>query len=101
MPVLHKKWLIQPVSVLQLRINHRVKMAPHHRTDWIAGGKISHYEGNERDTDDNEDEADKPFDQELNHRLPLTPSRELKICTRKPTFLSRCSFIEMVSSIAR
>ena len=59
-------------------------MAPHHRADWIPRGKISHGEGNERDTDDDEDEADKPFDQELNHRLPLTPLRELKIFTRKP-----------------
>ena len=73
MPVLHKKGLVQPVRVLQLYIEHWIKMTPHHRTDWISRGEISHCEGDERDTDDDEDEADKPFDQELNHSTPLAP----------------------------
>ena len=73
MPVLNPERLVQPVGVLQLRIGHWIKMAPHHGADWIPGGKISHDEGDERDTDDDEDEADKPFDQELNHSTPLAP----------------------------
>ena len=73
MPVLHKKGLVQPVGVLQLRIGHWIKMTPHHSADWISGSEISHYEGDERYSDDNEDEADKPFDQELNHSKPLAP----------------------------
>ena len=73
MPVLHPEGLVQPVRVLQLHIRRRIKMAPHHRADWISRGKIPHCEGDKRDTDNNEDEADKPFDQELNHSVPLTP----------------------------
>ena len=73
MPVLLKEGLIQPVLMLQLRVEHWIKMAPHQCTDWISRGKIPHHEGNERDADDNEDEADEPFDQELNHSMPLAP----------------------------
>src|SRR5260370_13504141 len=71
MPVLHKEGLVQPIRVLQLDIGHWIKMASHYRADWISRGEISHYEGDESYTDDNEDEADKPFDQELNHSIPL------------------------------
>ncbi len=71
MPVLHKERLVQPVYMLQLGISHWVKMASHHRADWISRGEISHGEGDECDTDDDEDEADEPFDQELNHSMPL------------------------------
>ena len=73
MPVLHKERLVQPIRVLQLHIGHWIKMAPHYRADWISRGKIPHYEGDESYTDDNEDEADEPFDQELNHCIPLAP----------------------------
>src|SRR5437588_12314952 len=73
MPVLHKKWLVQTVGVLQLHIGYWIKVASHHRANWIPRGKISHYESNERYTDDNEDEANKPFDQELKHSEPLVP----------------------------
>ena len=73
MPVLNKERLVQPICMLQLHIEHWIKMAPHHRTNWISRGKISHCEGDKRDTDNNEDEADKPFDQELNHTMPLAP----------------------------
>jgi len=71
MPVLYKKGLVQPVRVLQLGTEHWIKMAPHHRTDWVSRSELSHDEGDERDTVDNEDEADEPFVQELNHSMPL------------------------------
>src|SRR6266566_8941266 len=71
MPVLHPEGLVQPVRVLWLYIEPWNKMAPHHRANGISRGKISHYEGDERDADNNEDEADKSFDQELNHSTPL------------------------------
>ena len=48
-------------------------MAPHHRPYWITGGEIPHYKGNEGYTDYYKDEADEPFDQELNHSIPLAP----------------------------
>ena len=73
MPVLHEEGLIQPVRVLQLHINHWIIMAPHHRPYWITGGEIPHYKGNEGYTDYYKDEADEPFDQELNHSIPLAP----------------------------
>ena len=82
MPVLHNKWLVQPIGVLQLDVGYWIKMAPHHRADWIPGSKISHDEGNECYTDDDEDEADKPFDQKLNHTLPLAQLRADCICKR-------------------
>ena|SRR6266566_4507508 len=79
MPVLHKEGLVQPVRVLQLHIEHWIKMAPHHRPNWITRGKIPHDEGDEGHTDDNEEEADEPFDQELNHSTPLAPLKEVVI----------------------
>ena len=73
MPVLHKEGLVQPVRMLQLRIDYWIIMAPHHRPNWITWGKISHDEGDEGYTDYYKDEADEPFDQELNHSIPLAP----------------------------
>jgi hypothetical protein len=73
MSVLHVEGLVQPILMLQLRIGHWIKMAPHHRADWISRGKMPNDEGDERYADDNEDETDEPFDQELNHSMPLAP----------------------------
>ena len=77
MPVLHKEGLIQSVIVLQLRVDHRVEMGSQHPPNWITGGKIPHDEGDEGHADDNEEEADEPFDQELNHNTPLAPLKEV------------------------
>ena len=68
--------------MLQLRVEYRIEVAPQHRADGVPGCEITHCEGNERDTDDHEDQADKPFDQKLNHLLPLTSLTELKFFTR-------------------
>ena len=72
---MHKKWLIQSLGLLQLCIRHRIKMTTHHRADWIPWSKISHHKCDECYSNDDEDEADKPFDQKLNHTLPLILTR--------------------------
>jgi hypothetical protein len=53
-----------------------VSQHPPYRITW---GEIPHYKGDEGYTDDYEDEADEPFDQELNHNLPLAPLKEVVI----------------------
>src|SRR6266568_1311777 len=100
MPVLHEEGLVQSVRVLQLRVGHRIKVAPHHCPNWITRGKIPHNEGDEGYTDDNEDEANEPFDQELNHSTPLAPLKEVIIVFRiASTAISIQYFMAHLSSL--
>src|SRR5437763_11164519 len=103
MPVLHKKGLVQPVRVFQLDIEHRIKMTPHHRTDWSSRRKISNCEGDEIYADDNEDEADEPFEQELNHITPLAPLKEVinVFITACPAISIQCPIVHRPSLLKK